>query len=305
MAATLSKAPQPDLFLGQPLYNAPTFRDDIDLMSMPFFPPEKQSFEPFSFERIVGEGSRARREWLKVSPGEYGLATIYDKDPLLYTRTQIILNLNEGRPIGRRIRFSIHDCLRATHRGTGKSDYEAFKMSLTRLKTTTVLTNITTEDTIVDEGFGWIDNFRIARRVTASGREIMDYCELTVSEWLYNLMINHQRAVAIDPVYFTLTGGIERALYGIVRKQLGRQPVWHIGVEKLRGLVGSRREVRKFRYDLAKLVEKGLPGYALELTKDPRPPIASGSLLLPSSTIIQPKSGSRDYLVVRPKPTDR
>lgn len=294
MSAIIAKVPQPDLFLGQPLHEAASFRDDIDLMSMPFFTPEKHSFEPIEFERIVGEGARARREWLKISPGEFGNATVYDKDPLLYIRTQLITALNEGRPVGRRVRFPIHDCLRSCNRHTGKADYEALKMSLMRLKTTTVFTNITTSDDIVDEGFGWIESFRIVKRRTASGKEVMGSCEVVLSEWLYNLMINHSRAVSIDREYFSLTGGLERALYGIVRKHLGRQHVWHISLDKLRLLTGSRRELRKFKYDLAKLCDKGLPGFSMEITKDPRPPlVAAGSSVMPRST-------SKDYLVVRP-----
>lgn len=295
MTASIAKVPQPDLFMGQPLHDAVTFRDDVDLMSMPFFTPEKQSFEPIEFDRTVGEGARARREWLKISPGEFGVATIYDKDPLLYTRTQLIQAINEDRPVGRRIRFHIHDCLRSCNRHVGKADYEAFKMSLTRLKTTTVLTNITVGEDSIDEGFGWIESFKITRRRTASGKEVMAACEMVLSEWLYGLMINHSRAVSIDPEYFKLTGGLERALYGIVRKHVGQQSSWHIGVDKLRLLCGSRRELRKFKYDLAKLCEKGLPGFELELTKDPRPP----SLILAGSAPLISRA-SKDYLVARP-----
>ena len=281
-----AKLKQIDLFVA-PQLDARALRDDVDIMSLPFFSIEKTPRkEPIEFERTVGD----RRQYIRVSPGEFGLATIWDNDIILYLRTQIIEALNRDREVGRRMSFHIHDCLVATGRGTGGKDYEAFKAAMTRLKTTTVLTNISTSDEIADEGFGWLESFKITKRRTASGVDVMASCHVVVSEWLFGLFVNSRRALTVDSAYFDLQGGLERKLYGIVRKHLGQQSRWQIGLDNLKDLCGVKRDLRRFTYDLKKIVEKGLPGFDLEITKEPQ-----GIRLAGASA-----AGKRSYLLVRP-----
>lgn len=284
-----AKLKQIDLFVA-PQLDARSLRDDVDIMSLPFFSIEKTPrMEPIVFERTVGD----RRQYIRVSPGEYGLATIWDNDIILYLRTQIIEALNKNQDVGRRVSFHIHDCLVATGRRTGGREYESFKDALTRLKTTSVLTNISTSDEIADEGFGWLESFKIKKRRTSTGADVMASCEVVVSEWLFGLFVNSRRALAIDSAYFDLQGGLERKLYGILRKHLGNQPRFHIGVETLKDLCGVKRDLRRFTYDLKKIVEKGLPGFDLELTKNP------GAIRLANVA----GASKKTYLVVRPRTT--
>jgi plasmid replication initiation protein len=282
-------APRPkqiELFVA-PQLDVVSLRDDIDIMSLPFFSIEKTPrHDPIEFERTIGD----RRQYIRVSPGEFGLATIWDNDIILYLRTQIIEALNRDREVSKKISFHVHDCLVATGRRTGGREYELFKEALTRLKTTTVLTNISTTEEIADEGFGWLESFKIKRRRTAGGAEVMASCEVVVSDWLFGLFVNSRRALAIDSAYFGLQGGLERKLYGILRKHLGQQPMWQIGVDTLKDLCGVRRDVRRFTYDLKKIVERGLPGFELEITKTPRG----------SRVVSIDRTSKRAYLVVRP-----
>lgn len=285
MSAT--KPRQIELFVAQQL-DTPSLRDDIDIMSLPFFSIEKTPRHvPIEFERIVGD----RRQYIRVSPGEFGLATIWDNDIILYLRTQIIEALNRNREISKRISFHIHDCLVATGRGTGGRDYALFQEGLTRLKSTTVLTNISTSDEIADEGFGWIESFKIKRRRNAAGADVMASCEVVISDWLFGLFMNSRRALAIDSAYFSLQGGLERKLYGILRRHLGQQAMWQIRIESLKDLCGVKRDVRRFTYDLKKIVERGLPGFDLEITQEPR-----GLKLIGAQ-----RPSKCSYLVVRPK----
>ena len=77
---------QIELFVATQL-DVVSLRDDIDIMSLPFFSIEKTPrHDPIEFERTVGD----RRQYIRVSPGEFGLATIWDNDIILYLRTQII-----------------------------------------------------------------------------------------------------------------------------------------------------------------------------------------------------------------------
>ncbi len=66
--------------------------------------------------------------------------------------------------------------------------------------------------------------------------------------------------------------------------------MWQIGVDTLKDLCGVRRDLRRFTYDLKKIVERGLPGFELEITKTPRGP----------RLVSQDRASKRAYLVVRP-----
>ena len=286
---TATKPRQIELFVASQL-EAPSLRDDIDIMSLPFFSIEKTPRrEPIEFERMVGD----RRQYIRVSPGEFGLATIWDNDIILYLRTQIIEALNRDREVSKRISFHIHDCLVATGRGTGGREYDLFQDALTRLKTTTVLTNISTSDEIADEGFCWLESYKIKKRKTAGGADMMASCEVVISDWLFGLFLNSRRALSIDRAYFQLQGGLERKLYGIVRRHLGQQSMWQIGTDTLKDLCGVKRDVRRFTYDLKKIVARGLPGFELELTKDPR-----GLKVVAGAGA---RVSKRTYLIVRPR----
>lgn len=274
-AAKISTVQQPDLFRPErAIHDATSFRDDIDIMSLPFFTPEKSSFTPIEYSRTIGD----RTEYVRVSPGEFGLANQWDKDIIIYLRTQIISALNRNETVGRRIEFHVYDFLRAARRHTGSREYDLFRDSLHRLKTTSVFTNLTTSDEIEEQGFGFIESYKFKQRRKPDGKETMSAVEVVVSEWMYSLMIQSTRALAIDPEYFTLKGGLQRAIYGIVRRHLGQQSSWHVSLETLRDLCGSRRELRKFKADIVALCEKGLPGFDLSLTHDYRlPAIAAAS----------------------------
>jgi hypothetical protein len=46
-----------------------------------------------------------------IAPSAYGLATIHDKDILIYCISQLMAGLNQGETPSRKIRFKAHDLL--------------------------------------------------------------------------------------------------------------------------------------------------------------------------------------------------
>ena len=49
--------------------------------------------------------------WLEITPSVKGLATIYDKDILIYCISQIVEKLKRGEPVGHRLRITSRDLL--------------------------------------------------------------------------------------------------------------------------------------------------------------------------------------------------
>jgi plasmid replication initiation protein len=67
-------------------------------------------------------------------PSVKGLATIYDKDILIYCISQIMEKLKRSEPISPRLRITSRDLLVFTNRGTAGKDYDALCEALDRLE---------------------------------------------------------------------------------------------------------------------------------------------------------------------------
>jgi plasmid replication initiation protein len=68
--------------------------------------------------------------------------------------------------------------------------------------------------------------------------------------------------LSISPQYFELEGGLERRLYQLARKHVGRQRQWKIGLPLLAQKVGSAQELRFFKRDLKRIIEAdNIPDY--------------------------------------------
>lgn len=286
-----SPVKQPDLFQPRSVAELPNLRDDLDLMSHPFFALEKGRTEPMEFNGLIG----AVKTHVKITGSDYGIANQWDNDILLFIRTGVVAAINRGEEVSPRIRFPVFDCLIATKRGTSGRAYEEFRNALHRLKATSIITNAGKDGWTADKGVSWIDSYEFIQRETARG-SVMAACEIVVSEWAFSMMTDVKRALTIDPAYFEMSGALERKLYGIVRKFCGNQSVWFIGLEKLRDLSGSTRDLRRFRYDVKKIIERQpIVGYVIELSATP--PITSG---FKDISLVKSKPRGLDYLVVRP-----
>src|ERR1700735_5308194 len=99
--------------------------------------------------------------WLQIIPSVKGLATIYDKDILIYCISQVMEKLKRGEVVGQRLRITSHDLLVFTNRGTAGKDYEALCEGIDRLAGTCIITNINTGDEEQTDSFGLINSASI------------------------------------------------------------------------------------------------------------------------------------------------
>ena len=104
------------------------------------------------------------KNYLEVKPSSEGVATIHDRDVLIYCISQIMAALNEGRQVSRTVRLRAFDLLKATNRVTDGRGYDALKSALTRLQGTQIETNIVTGGTEQMDLFSIIDRARIVRQ---------------------------------------------------------------------------------------------------------------------------------------------
>lgn len=252
---------QVDLFLDS-LVDAP-LRGDRALMEYPFFSISKTPvFEPWTY--VNGDVQ------ITVTPGPKGAANMWDKDALIYLASMINERIERGMPTSRRVVFAAHDFLRLTNKGVGKTQYERFKDSLFRLRSTTIETTIISGKQRQHRGFGWIETFEILEDEMPDGSRRMRAVAITINDWMYRAITQDRRVLAINRDYFKLKGGLERRLYELARKHCGSQKQWKIGLPALIEKAGSRQSLREFKRDLKKIIEAdSIPDYTYGLLGDP------------------------------------
>lgn len=242
--------PQEDLFICD-VADA-VLKDVMPMMEHPFYSLSKK---PETSIRRYGHGDH----WVEIIPSVKGLATIYDKDILIYCISQIMHALKRGEKVSRRVRISSRDLLIFTNRGTAGKDYSALAEALDRLSGTRIKTNIKTDGEEQTDGFGLIDAHSIRRKHGQDGRLL--WCEVVLSEWVFNA-IRAQEVLTLHPSYFRLRRPLERRVYEIARKHCGGQDAWTVSLEILLKKSGSQSPMKRFRQLIKSLAEHDhLPDY--------------------------------------------
>lgn len=198
---------------------------------------------------------------ITVVPSVRGLATIHDKDILIFCVSQLMAALNQGREISRTVTLKAHDLLIATNRETSGDAYRRLKEAFERLAGTRITTNIVTGDQEVTTGFGLIESWEIVRR-TKGGRMVS--VAVTLSEWLYRAVCA-KSVLTLSRDYFRLRKPLERRIYELARKHCGKQPSWTVSVDLLLKKSGSASPRRVFRAMLRDMISADhLPEYEME-----------------------------------------
>jgi plasmid replication initiation protein len=230
-------------------------KDDMASMEHPFFSLSKK---PDINTRRYEHG----QNWVEVVPSVKGLATIYDKDILIYCISQLIAKINKGDTPSPHVKVVAKDLLVFINRNTGGRDYEALRESLERLDGTRIRTNIKTGGKKEFKGFGLIESFSL-RRSEKTGRIL----EMTIklSDWVFRSIAAHE-VLTLHKDYFRLKKPIERRVYEIARKHCGKQDTWKVSLEILKVKSGSRAPIKGFRHDIKELAKGNhLPDYFVVL----------------------------------------
>jgi len=228
-------------------------------------------------------------QFVTIAPSSHGLATIHDRDVLIYCISQLIGGLNAGRPISPTVRFKAYDLLTATNRMTNGQGYEGLKAAFERLRGTTITTNIITGGEEQLDVFGLIDRAKIVRQ-SRYGR--MQEAEVTLSAWLFNA-IRAKEVLTLHRDYFRLRKPLERRIYELARKHCGMKDEWRIGLDTLQKKCGSNSTSREFKRLLLNIIEQNrehshMPDYTLELEDE--------QVVFRNRGTMQPKEPARPQL---------
>ncbi len=249
--------PTPDFFVCDIFDAAP--KGDMASMEHPIF---SLSTKPDLHIRRYENGSN----FVEIQPSAKGLATVHDRDVLIFCISHLMASMNSGKPISQVVRFKAYDLLKATNRVTSGEGYEALKSAFERLAGTRISTNIVTGNQEVFENFGLIERASIVRE-SRGGR--MQEVEIKLSDWVFNAL-RHNEVLTLSRDYFRLRKPLERRVYEIARKHCGKQPEWKISLERLQLKCGSRSNLREFRRLILGIVDEDqqhqhMPDYAISL----------------------------------------
>ena len=264
---------QLEIFRALPGELAP--RDAQDLMAYPFFSLSKtHRIAPIDFHAGV---ISIRVE----ATAEHGMATIWDADVLIWAASQIVEARDAGLPTSRLVVATPYEILSFVQRGTSARDYTRLKAALDRLQSTTVATSIRQVTGRRLHRFSWVNEWK--ERADPHGRA--QGLELILPDWFYAGVLDEALVLTIDPAYFSLTGGIERWLYRLVRKHAGRQADgWRFDFRHLYAKSGSLAAFSSFAFDVRNIAgRQRLPGYRLTVER-----AASGAEVLHFRQAVRP-----------------
>lgn len=247
-----------DFFICDIFDSLPYFKDDVASMEHPVFSlSTKPDMRVLEYEH--------NGNTIRIVPSGLGLATIYDKDILLYCASYLRAAITNDHTPNQIIRFTTYDFLVSTNRKTNGQYYQNFKTALHRLRGTQIETNIRTGGKEITKIFGLIDSAGIVKE-DKSGRVIA--AEVKLSDWSYNAILANE-LLTIDRDYFRLRKPLERRIYELARKHCGDQPEWKIGLKTLHKKIGTIAPLRKLRFQLKVIVNTNhLPDYTVTMADD-------------------------------------
>jgi plasmid replication initiation protein len=206
---------------------------------------------------------------ITVTPSVLGLATIHDKDILIYCISQLVAKMNAGHQLHKTLHLKAYDLLVSTNRKTDGRGYEQLEAALDRLSGTRIKTNIKTNKESIKEGFGLIDSWRIIRNTKS---ERMSEILINMSDWVFNAVLGRE-VLTLHRDYFRLRKPLERRIYELARKHCGQQDEWSISLEVLKKKCGSGSEDFEFRRLVGMICKEDaqhnhIPDYALSFNGD-------------------------------------
>lgn len=251
-----------DLFV--PFVTDLPLRDQRETMERPFFSLAKRKrLKPIEYISPNGE------VFVNVFPNaQFGMATIWDADILIWAASQMNSLKKRGiNDLPRTLNFQPYDLLKTINRPTGGHQYRLLRESLGRLQATTITTNIRVQKGKKHRQFSWIEEWKDT--VGDDGQS--QGMSLTLSDWFYEGILMDGGLLAIDPTYFTITGGRERWLYRVARKHAGGagEDGFPIPIPTLFEKSGAEGTYRRFKFELQAIARRNdLPGFdlAIELT---------------------------------------
>lgn len=253
---TPSKIPQGELFLlDSPLYGE--IRGERSLMAFPFFALSKNAWmKPLSYQTDTVT--------IEVRPSASGVATIYDKEIVLYIASLMAAKLEAGEDVAQDFVFTAHDLFSVTGSNHSARSYGRLSEALERLQGTQIKTNIEAGGEGEEGFFSWLSEAKLHYNKTRAGERRLKAVKVRLCDWLFRAILLDRHVLDYAAAYFQL-GPIERRIYEVARST-GDGDGFEIDLATFRLQIGYQNPLANFRAALRQIAGANtIPDYRLEL----------------------------------------
>ena len=230
--------------------------NDRNTMLHSFFALESKRTDPIEYKasgvEIVVQGTKS------------GIATINDKEILVYICSIASQKLGRGEHVSQKFRFTAHDFFNVTGKTPGGKTYRYFAAALERLQGTQIKTNLVTGGRRERTWFSWLKSARMETAVWSNGHEAMKAVEVELCDWLWRAIVDDKAMLISSEGYFYLPP-LERKLYEVGYAECADRTTAAVLLEELRRRMSVTTDLRHFRHNLGKTIAKGsLKGFVIE-----------------------------------------
>ncbi|MES3057663.1 replication initiator protein A [Sphingomonas faeni] len=253
---TPSRIPQGELFLlDSPLYGE--IRGERSLMAFPFFALSKNAWmKPLSYQTDTVT--------IEVRPSASGVATIYDKEIVLYIASLMAAKLEAGEDVAQDFVFTAHDLFSVTGSNHSARSYGRLSEALERLQGTQIKTNIEAGGEGEEGFFSWLSEAKLHYNKTRAGERRLKAVKVRLCDWLFRAILLDRHVLDYAAAYFQL-GPIERRIYEVARST-GDGDGFEIDLATFRLQIGYQNPLANFRAALRQIASADtIPDYRLEL----------------------------------------
>lgn len=295
--------PQRDLFqLDSPLTGE--IRGERSLMAFPFFALAKSAWmKPLSYHH--GPVS------IEVRPSSNGVATIYDKEIVLYIASLMAAKLEAGDNVEQDFVFTAHDLFSVTGSNHSARSYQRLSEALERLQGTQIKTNIEAGGEGEEGFFSWLSEARLHYSKTRTGEKRLKAVKVRLCDWLYRAILRDRQVLDYAAAYFQL-GPIERRIYEVARATSPDSSDGRLEVDlaTFRLQIGYQNPLANFRAALKQIAGTDtIPDYDLALVEGEAPPEGTvsrgrGRKAAPVSVVITRRTRAQDSASGAPRLTE-
>lgn len=256
--ATTASVAQGDLFLlDSPLHGE--IRGERSLMAFPFFALSKNAWmKPLTYQ--------ADTVSIEVRPSASGVATIYDKEIVLYIASLMAAKIEAGEEVAQDFVFTAHDLFSVTGSNHSARSYGRLSEALERLQGTQIKTNIEAGGEGEEGFFSWLSEAKLHYVKTRGGERRLKAVKARLCDWLYRAILLDRHVLDYARAYFQL-GPIERRIYEVARSTSDGAGL-DLDLATFRLQIGYQNPLANFRAALRQIAGTDtIPGYRIELVE--------------------------------------
>ena len=252
--------PQGELFkLDSPLVGE--IRGERSLMAFPFFALSKNAWmKPLAYATPTVS--------IEVRPSARGVATIYDKEIVLYIASLMASKIDEGMAVSQDFTFTAHDLFSVTGSNHSARSYSRLADALERLQGTQIKTNIEAGGEGEDGFFSWLSEARLQYARSGKGEKRLKAVKVRLCDWLFRAILRDRQVLDYASTYFQL-GPIERRIYEVARSTCVDGEPLEMDLQTLKLQIGFQNPLSNFRIAMRQIAAaNAIPDYDIILIED-------------------------------------